>query len=67
MSISVMAHYLVIGCVGCAVILWAFIGLMFLVTAAYNRLSGRKTSSSKKDVKVQDNLANNDKSDLFLK
>lgn len=67
MSISVMAHYLVIGCVGCAVILWAFIGLMFLGTAAYNRLSGRKTSSSKKDVKIQDNLANNDKSDLFLK
>lgn len=48
MSISVMAHYLVIGCVGCAVILWAFIGLMFLGTAVYNRLSGRKTSSSKK-------------------
>lgn len=67
MSISVMAHYLVIGCVGCAVVLWAFIGLMFLGTAAYNRLSGRKISSSKKDVKVQDNLANNDKSDLFLK
>ena len=67
MSISVMAHYLVIGCVGCAVILWAFIGLMFLVTAFYNRISGRKNSSSKKDVKVQDNLANNDKSDLFLK
>lgn len=67
MSISVMAHYLVIGCVGCAVILWAFIGLMFLGTAAYNRISGRKNSFSKKDVKVQDNLANNDKSDLFLK
>lgn len=67
MSISVMAHYLVIGCVGCAVILWAFIGLMFLGTAAYNRISGRKNSSSKKDVKVQDNLANSDKSDLFLK
>lgn len=67
MSISVMAHYLVIGCVGCAVILWAFIGLMFLGTSAYNRISGRKNSSSKKDVKVQDNLANNDKSDLFLK
>ena len=67
MSISVMAHYLVIGCVGCAVVLWAFIGLMFLGTAVYNRLSCRKTSSSKKDVKVQDNLANNDKSDLFLK
>ena len=67
MSISVMAHYLVIGCVGCAVILWAFIGLMFLGTAVYNRISGRKNSSSKKDAKVQDNLANNDKSDLFLK
>lgn len=67
MSISVMAHYLVIGCVGCAVILWAFIGLMFLGIAVYNRISGRKNSSSKKDVKVQDNLANNDKSDLFLK
>lgn len=67
MSISVMAHYLVIGCVGCAVILWVFIGLMFLGTAVYNRISGKKTSSNKKDVKVQDNLANNDKSDLFLK
>lgn len=42
MSISVMAHYLVIGCVGCAVILWAFIGLMFLGTAVYNRISGKK-------------------------
>lgn len=67
MSISVMAHYLVIGCVGCAVILWAFIGLMFLGTAVYNRISGKKILSNKKDVKVQDNPTNNDKSDLFLK
>lgn len=59
---------LVFICVGSAVVLWAFIAVLFVVVTIYNRISGRNLSFKKNDVKVQNNNVadNKDRSDLFL-
>lgn len=60
-------HTLVIICVGIAVALWVFIGLLFIGVTIYNKVGGKHLSFKKADLKVQDNATNNkDKSDLFL-
>lgn len=67
MSIRAIVHLGVFICVGCAVVLWLFIALVFLCVTAYNRVSNKRHSVCKREIKARDNIVNdNDRSDLFL-
>lgn len=60
-------HKLTIICVAAAVILWAFIAVLFVGVTIYNKISGRHLSFRKADIKAQeDNTGNKDRADLFL-
>ena len=67
MGIRAIAHLVVLICVGCAVVLWLFIGLVFLSITIYNKASGKKVSVRRHEIKVRDNsVDDNDRSNLFL-
>ena len=67
MGIRAILHLVVFICVGCAFVLWLFIGLVFLCVTVYNRVSNKRHSICKHEIKGHDNIVNdNDRSDLFL-
>lgn len=67
MGIRAIAYLVVLICVGCAVVLWLFIGLVFLSITIYNKVSGKKVSVRRHEIKVRDNsVDDNDRSNLFL-
>lgn len=69
MGIRAIVHLVVFICVGCAVVLWVFIGLVFLSITIYNKVSGKKVFARRHrhEIKCRGNIVNdNDRSDLFL-